>query len=234
MHSPSRKNVRSIFNQIAFRYDLLNHLLSFGIDKRWRNKLINMIAHISHESLLDLATGTGDLIIGMAKQLPHLKETKGIDLSENMLEIAKEKAKKVKNHKIMLEVGDIQDLNIKANTFDVVTIAFGIRNVEDTNRGIQEMVRVLKPGGSLYILEFSLPKSWIIRKFYLFYFRHVLPLIGGLLSGSKSSYTYLNQTVESFPYGEEFVELLTKTKLCETKATPLTFGIATIYQGKKT
>ena len=133
-----------------------------------------MIAHISHESLLDLATGTGDLIIGMAKQLPHLKETKGIDLSENMLEIAKEKAKKVKNHKIMLEVGDIQDLNIKANTFDVVTIAFGIRNVEDTNRGIQEMVRVLKPGGSLYILEFSLPKSWIIRKFYLFYFRTII------------------------------------------------------------
>jgi demethylmenaquinone methyltransferase/2-methoxy-6-polyprenyl-1,4-benzoquinol methylase len=237
-HSPGeladRKEVWKMFDRIAHRYDLLNQLLSFGQDVIWRRKESRHLKDIPDQVVLDLATGTADLLIAVCQKNSQVKSGVGIDLAEKMLDIGKRKiAEKNLDSQLKLELGDAVNIPFSDNSFDAVMIAFGIRNVEDIHTGLLEMNRVLKAGGRVLILEFSLPQNRIIRSVYLFYFRRILPRIGALISGDKYAYGYLNETVEAFPYGKDFEDLMSSAGFTKIKSTPLTFGIATIYQGDK-
>ena len=228
-----KKESYKIFDQIAPTYDSLNHILSMGIDIRWRKKLAKELPNKKDLIVLDLATGTGDVALHLAKE-PRIKKITGLDLSKKMIEIGKEKVlKKNYQNKISLQIGDGMDLPVENNSVDVVTLSFGIRNFSNPFKGLQEIYRVLKPGGRVLIMEFSIPKNKLVRESYFFYFRKLLPWIGNKVSGHKDAYTYLNQTVESFPYGKEFVSLMNQAKIGNLKAIPLTFGIATLYRGDK-
>ena len=222
-----------MFDRIAHRYDLLNRLLSFGTDVRWRKKMAKRLSDKSYPLILDLATGTCDQLISLHKNT-SIEKAIGVDRSYGMLEFGQQKIDELKlNDKITLVQGDATALPLKSNEFDAVTISFGIRNVIDVEVGLKEMARILKPGGKCLILEFGLPKNVIIRSSYLFYFRYILPLIGGLISGDSYAYNYLNKTVETFPYGNDFCELMEKSGFKTVSAKPLTFGVAYIYEGVK-
>lgn len=232
--SPPRTEVWKMFDRIAHRYDLLNRTLSLGQDVVWRNRVAKHLPGFSDQHILDLATGTGDLIISIFEKSERVKSGIGIDMAEKMLEFGRPKLRKRNlDQAITLQKGDAMDIPFPAESFDAVTIAFGIRNVIDVLESMREMHRVLKPGGRVIILEFSLPKNGFFRSLYLFYFRKVLPIIGGLISGDSYAYRYLNETVETFPYGEAFCQLLHEAGFSDVKMTPLNFGIATIYQGDK-
>ncbi len=223
-----------MFDRIAHRYDLLNRLLSMRQDVAWRKKLTRYLPDYQPLWLLDLATGTGDVAITLLRHSSRVNRALGIDMSEKMLEEGRAKLEKLQlTESIRLQTGDATALEMDDNTFDVTTIAFGIRNVMDPSVSLKEMIRVLKPGGRSLILEFSLPENALMRKLYLFYFRHVLPRIGALISGDSYAYNYLNQTVETFPYGRAFCRLMEEAGFRNVIAHPLTFGIATIYQGDK-
>jgi len=237
-HSPhevaSRREVWKMFDRIANRYDLLNRLLSFGQDVIWRRRVGGHLKDIPDQLILDLATGTGDLLITVCQKNRQVKSGVGIDLAEKMLEIGRRKiADKNLVSQLKLEIGDAVNIPFSDSSFDAVMVAFGIRNLEDIHRGLLEMNRVLKDGGRAIILEFSLPANRIVRSFYVFYFRHILPRIGALVSGDAYAYSYLNETVEAFPYGRDFEDLMSQAGFSKVKSTPLTFGIATIYQGDK-
>lgn len=230
----SRREVWKMFDRIAHRYDLLNRLLSFGQDVIWRKKVAGRLKDTPGQIVLDLATGTADLLITVCKENPRVNSGIGIDLAEKMLEIGKRKiADKNLDSQLKLEVGDAVNIPFSDGSFDAAMIAFGIRNVEDIHRSLLEMNRVLKAGGRAIILEFSLPANRVIRTIYLFYFRRILPKIGALISGDKYAYSYLNETVEAFPYGKDFEDLMIQAGFVSVQSTPLTFGIATIYQGDK-
>ncbi|KAA3609739.1 MAG: bifunctional demethylmenaquinone methyltransferase/2-methoxy-6-polyprenyl-1,4-benzoquinol methylase UbiE [Calditrichaeota bacterium] len=232
----TRKNVWVMFDRIAHRYDLLNRLLSFRQDVAWRNKLTRFLPNRNNLVVLDVATGTGDVLISLLKKSPKNKISKsiGIDMAVKMLEFGRPKIKKLNlDDKIELHQGNATDIQFNEGTFDVATISFGIRNVNDLDLGIQNMYRVLKPGGRVLILEFSLPQNILMKKLYLFYFRKILPFIGGAISGDSYAYNYLNQSVESFPYGDKFCEVLQRNGFNNVKYQTLTFGIASIYQGDK-
>jgi demethylmenaquinone methyltransferase/2-methoxy-6-polyprenyl-1,4-benzoquinol methylase len=232
--TPSRTEVWKMFDRIAHRYDLLNQLLSFGQDVIWRRKVVKHLNKIPDQHILDLATGTADLLITIGQKHPFLYKGIGIDLAEKMLDVGRQKiADHGLNRKLDLQIGDAATIPFPKNSFDAVTIAFGIRNLEILNKGLGEMYRVLKAGGRAVVLEFSLPGNHLIRAFYLFYFRNILPKVGAFVSGDKYAYQYLNETVESFPYGNDFCDLMKEAGFKEVKSTPLTFGIATIYQGDK-
>jgi len=225
-----------MFDRIAKRYDVLNGILSFGIDKIWRKTLIAALPKNQSQSLLDLGTGTGDILFTLlkSKQAKYFSSLVGADKSIQMLEMARRKL--LVNHakqKVHFEEQDANALTFASNQFDAVTMAFAIRNVENLDQTLKEILRVLKPNGKLCILEFSLPSSRLIRAGYLFYFRTILPTIGGLISGDKKAYVYLNTSVEAFPYGEGFVKCLQKAGFNRAKQTPLTLGIATLYQAQK-
>lgn len=228
-----KKKSYQLFNEIAGTYDFLNHLLSCGIDIIWRNRFANYLPNLSKIKALDLACGTGDLSITLAK-LPEISSVTGIDLSEGMLAIGRQKVKK-KNlaNKINFFKGDAQNIQTESAIFDLVTISFGIRNFPSPETALLEINRVLKSGGRLIIIEFSLPKSPLIRVPYLFYLRKILPLIGNLISKNFTAYTYLNETIESFPFGESFLALLNNAHFINAKAYPQTLGIATIYVADK-
>ena len=227
----SKSKVTSMFDRIAHRYDLLNRLLSFGQDQRWRARVASHLPDKKGLSILDIATGTGDQILALCKQA-DIASALGIDLSENMLEIGRAKIKRRNLDKaIRLQTGDAEAIPAEDAGFDALTISFGIRNVSDVARALLEMRRVLKKGGRAIILEFSLPGNRLMRALYLFYFRRVLPRIGGAISGDSDAYRYLNRTVESFPHGEAFCDLMRAAGFKDVAARPLTFGIATIYQG---
>jgi demethylmenaquinone methyltransferase/2-methoxy-6-polyprenyl-1,4-benzoquinol methylase len=228
-----KKESYKIFDQIAPTYDALNHVLSMGIDIRWRKKLALELPEKKDLVVLDLATGTGDVALHLAHNL-KIKTITGLDLSEKMIEIGREKVKK-KNfgHKVFLKRGDGMNIPYEDNSVDLVTLSFGIRNFSDPLKGLHEIYRVLKPGGRVLVMEFSIPKNRIVKETYFFYFRKLLPWIGNKVSGHKDAYSYLNQTVESFPYGQQFLSLMSKAKLEKLKAKPLTFGIATLYIGDK-
>lgn len=231
--SPSRENAPRMFDRIAHRYDLLNHLLSINRDKFWRRRLTDFLGEADNFKLLDLATGTGDQLLAMF-ETGKVAHGLGVDPSEGMLAIARQKIINL-NLEDMLEVqtGRGENIPAKNESFDVVTISFGIRNVVDLDQSLVEIFRVLKPGGRVLILEFSLPSNRIFRAGYLFYFRHILPILGGLISGDNQAYQYLNQTVETFPYGEDFVARVRRAGFLRTEVCPLTFGLVSIYVGHK-
>lgn len=221
-----------MFNSIAPKYDLLNHLLSMRIDVTWRNKVIRIIRKHRHELILDVATGTGDLAIAAAKLNP--KEITGVDISGEMLRYQEIKLKKKKlDTLIRLQQADGEALPFDDETFDVVMVAFGVRNFENLQKGLRELFRVLKKDGIVVILEFSNPTRFPVKQLYSFYFRHILPTVGRLISRSSHAYTYLPDSVGYFPSGKDFTGYLTEAGFSETTIRPVTFGIASIYTGTK-
>jgi len=227
-----KQQVRSMFNNIAHRYDFLNHFLSAGIDYRWRQKAIKIIGQKHPKSILDVATGTGDLAITALKIKPE--KIAGIDIAEDMLAVGRKKLKKKDPENIiLLEKGDSENLQFDAFTFDAVMVAFGVRNFENLEKGLSEMYRVLNKGGQVMILEFSKPKAFPVKQLYAFYFKYILPSLGRLISGDQAAYTYLPESVSEFPDGENFLKILQKVGFKHIAHKPLTFGIASIYTGIK-
>lgn len=231
---PPKIEVWRMFDRIARRYDLLNHLLSLGQDIRWRKKVGRFLTPEEGQYVLDLATGTGDQLLYLLKCSKKIAKAVGIDLAKQMLAVGRTKIhKRNLDDRIKLIEGDAQEIPYEDDVFDAATFTFGIRNVSDVERSISEIFRVLKPKGRVLILEFSLPENKIIRKFYFFYFRNILPVLGAIISGDRYAYRYLNQSVETFPYGNDFCELLRTGGFKQVSMQPLTFGIATIYWGDK-
>jgi len=231
--SGKKEQVAQMFNNIARRYDFLNHFLSLGIDKIWRKKAIRNLHGIpSNPVILDVATGTGDLAIAALKLNPE--KVIGIDISLEMLNIGIEKIKKKKlDHIIELKKGDSENLEFESNSFDGLTVAFGVRNYENLNKGLSEMYRVIKENGKLVVLEFSKPRAFPVKQIYNFYFRYILPGIGKIISKDSSAYTYLPESVNQFPERESFVTELEKVGFKNTTFETLSFGIATLYVAKK-
>lgn len=223
-----------MFDRIAHRYDLLNRLLSFGRDVAWRKQIARHLPPGTALRVLDLATGTADVLLENSRRTGRIAWGVGVDPSAGMLSFGRKKLREsALSGKHALVRGDAAQLGLQSEIFDAVTIAFGIRNVDDPSAGLREMCRVLKPGGRALVLEFSLPANALFRGVYLFYFRHVLPRIGGIISGDPAAYRYLNKTVEAFPYGDAFCRLMREAGFAQAEALPLTFGIATLYIGEK-
>ena len=230
--SSKKEQVELMFDAIAPKYDLLNRILSLGIDISWRKKVIKIIKKADSKFILDIATGTGDLAIALAKT--DTTKIIGLDLSEQMLSFGREKIKN--NHldsKIEMIKGDSEHLEFPDNHFDAVTAAFGVRNFGNLNKGLAEMYRVTKKDGNIVILEFSKPSNKFFKTIYYFYFCYVLPFIGKLISKDSRAYTYLPESVEAFPSGNEFVKILEEIGFKTIKWIPLTFGISSIYWAKK-
>lgn len=234
MKQPGKKEqVRNMFNSIAGKYDFLNHFLSVGIDHYWRKRLVNMLKNQHPAQVLDIATGTGDLAIAIAKNIPQCNII-GADISENMLEIGQQKIKKKNlNQQIKLELGDSEQLKYTDGFFDAVVVAFGVRNYEDLNLGLLEMNRVTKKNGRVYILEFSKPTVFPVKQIYNFYFKSILPMLGKSVSKDQSAYTYLPESVSQFPDGQQFLNHLTDVGYSEVQQLKLSFGIVSIYSGLK-
>ena len=235
-----KKEIWKTFDVIAPSYDITNRLLSFGLDLYWRKKVSHMVNKCNPNKsitfdILDLATGTGDVAISIAKRMTNgYRKIVGIDMAERMLEIGRKKiALKGLSDTITLNREDATALTFKNEMFDVATVAFGVRNFDPLSGGLSEICRVLKPGGTAIVLEFSMPEVSVIKFFYLMYLRYLLPLIGGLFSGNFKAYKYLNNTVESFSYGEEFCSKLREAGFQTVDMNRLCFGVATIYIGKK-
>ena len=228
-----RENAR-MFDRIAHRYDFLNRLLSMRRDVTWRRRLVDHLPPGSRLHLLDVATGTGDLLLSLSEHSGRIGCGVGLDLAGRMLQLGQQKIDGSKQRSCLsLVLGDGTLMPFPNDCFDVITIGFGIRNFADTSRGLREFYRVLKPGGRLLVLEFSLPANRILYYGYLVYFRFILPIIGRLLSGDAAAYRHLNKSVESFPYGQEFCDLMTLSGLADVSVIPLTFGLASIYRGDK-
>jgi demethylmenaquinone methyltransferase/2-methoxy-6-polyprenyl-1,4-benzoquinol methylase len=227
-----KKQIATMFNNIAWRYDFLNHFLSFGTDRFWRSKAINLLKKEQPKLILDIATGTADLALAAVKLNPE--KIYGVDISTDMLAIGREKIKKKNlSDKIELLEGDSENLIFEDNKFDAVTVAFGVRNFQNLEKGLKEIFRVTKPGGTAMILEFSQPENKIIKGLYTFYSSKITPKIGKAISKDDAAYAYLHESVTAFPYGKKFTDLLSKAGFKETKFVTLTFGVATIYLAKK-
>ena len=228
-----RLRVESMFDSIAWRYDFLNHFLSFGTDRSWRRKAIRSIGRLIKPSyILDVATGTGDLAIASLKLSPDF--VTGIDISSNMLEIGKEKLKRLGlTGKIELLHGDSENIAFGNETFDVAMVAFGVRNFSDPLLGLKEMYRVIRKGGVIMVLEFSRPVKFPFRQIYYFYFMNLLPFFGRLFSKDRNAYRYLPDSVMQFPDNEDFLKLLTEAGFERTLQRRLSAGIASIYTGNK-
>ncbi len=228
-----KKESFRIFDDIAGTYDLLNRCLSFGIDVLWRKRMMKELPAGNNLVALDLATGTGDVALELAAQ-DRVTRVRGLDLSQGMIDLGKIKIdRKGFSNKAVLDIGDGVTVPVEDESQDVVTLSFGIRNFPDPQTSIKNIHRVLKPNGRALIMEFGLPKNFIVRAFYLFYFRRLLPFVGNLISGHGDAYTYLNKTVEDFPYDQEFLEWMKKAGFKNTKAISLSFGIAFLYVGEK-
>ncbi|MFU8843645.1 MAG: bifunctional demethylmenaquinone methyltransferase/2-methoxy-6-polyprenyl-1,4-benzoquinol methylase UbiE [Bacteroidales bacterium] len=227
-----KEQVRTMFNDIAPKYDFLNHFLSAGIDRLWRKKAVRILKKNSPKTVLDLATGTADLAIEVHKIRPE--KITGIDIAEEMLAIGRDKiAARKLDHIITLETGDAENLHFPDHSFDAVMVAFGVRNFENLEKGLREMHRVISPKGMVLVLEFSKPVKFPVKQLYNFYFKNILPGLGRLISGNSSAYTYLPDSVGKFPSGEEFLRILETAGFTDTRHHSLTFGIAAIYTGIK-
>lgn len=229
----SESAISSMFNQISPTYDLLNRILSLGIDRRWRKRVAASLPKLENLKLLDVATGTCDQLMAIMETSPNIHAI-GVDIAEEMIKLGQEKLKKkYYSTRVQLQLASAAHLPFEAGTFDCVTISFGIRNMEQMDVCLKEIHRVLKKGGKLLILEFSIPQNRLIRFTSLFYLRSLLPKLGALISKNKKAYSYLNQSIENFPCGEEFCNLLSQAGFVHPKATPLTFGVASLYTGEK-
>ncbi|KPQ15768.1 MAG: 2-heptaprenyl-1,4-naphthoquinone methyltransferase MenG [Algoriphagus marincola HL-49] len=229
---PKKAQVAEMFNNISPKYDLLNHVLSLGIDIIWRKKAVKMLKADQPKLILDIATGTGDFAIEALALNPE--KIIGVDISEGMLAEGRKKMKNRKlDHIIDLQLGDSEGLLFEDNKFDAVIVSFGVRNFENLEKGLADMYRVLKPGGKTVILEFSKPRSFPMKQAYSFYSNAVLPQIGKIVSKDNSAYTYLPESVQAFPDGQDFLAVLNKVGFHSTVCKPLTFGISSIYVGVK-
>jgi demethylmenaquinone methyltransferase/2-methoxy-6-polyprenyl-1,4-benzoquinol methylase len=228
-----KKQVEKMFDKIAFRYDFLNHFLSAGIDVGWRKKAIRQLRSIDPKLILDVATGTGDMAILSSKMLKAEKII-GIDISEGMLDIGKKKVEKLglQQHVELLK-GDSETISFSNNSFDAVTVAFGVRNFQDLELGLHEIKRVLKTGGKLVVLEFTKPKKPIIKNFYNLYLNVITPWVGRMFAKNKNAYQYLNESVQKFPEGKDFVQILNKLGYKNASCKTLSLGICSIYCGEK-
>jgi demethylmenaquinone methyltransferase / 2-methoxy-6-polyprenyl-1,4-benzoquinol methylase len=231
--STKKEQVADMFNNISKTYDFLNHFLSLGIDIIWRKKAINELKKDQPKLILDVATGTGDFAF---EALSILKPDKiiGVDISQGMLDIAQQKIeKRGVGNKYEVKLGDSEKLPFDANEFDAVTVAYGVRNFENLEKGLVDILRVLKPGGKAVVLEFSKPKVFPVKQLYKFYFNYITPGIGKLFSKDARAYTYLPESVAAFPDGVAFTALMNKVGFKNTKSRPLAFGICSIYTGIK-
>ena len=227
-----KEEVAEMFDNISGRYDFLNHFLSAGIDYSWRRKAIKLMGRKNPKTILDVATGTGDLAIEALKINPE--KIIGVDIAEDMLEFGRKKLTEKKlQDKITLETGDSENLRFGDASFDAVMVAFGVRNFENLEKGLSEMFRVINQNGQVMILEFSKPKKFPVKQLYNFYFRFILPSLGKMISGDSSAYTFLPESVGKFPDGDAFLNILQKIGFKEVKQIKLTFGIASIYWGLK-
>tara|TARA_R110001592_G_scaffold363389_1_gene686888 strand:+ start:8801 stop:9538 length:738 start_codon:yes stop_codon:yes gene_type:complete len=227
-----KQQVANMFNNISKNYDLLNHVLSMGIDIIWRKKAIKMLKDDQPKLILDIATGTGDFAIEALALKPD--KIIGVDISEGMLNVGRKKMKEKKlDHLIDLQMGDSEKLLFEENKFDAVIVSFGVRNFENLEKGLADMYRVLKPGGKTVILEFSTPKKFPMKQAYSFYFKYILPQIGKVISKDNSAYTYLPESVKAFPDGNDFINILERVGFKNTQCKTLTFGISSIYIGIK-
>lgn len=228
-----KEQVREMFDNIAPRYDLLNHTLSMSIDRLWRRRVVRIVRRSRPRRILDVATGTGDLAIEMARRIPGARVL-GVDLSEGMLAVAREKvAARALDERVTLDVGDAERLALGDGAVDVATVAFGVRNFSDLDAGLRELHRTIKPGGEVVILEFSRPRCTLFRMVYEFYTYRILPRIGGLLSRDKRAYEYLPASVGEFPAPAEFLEMMRRAGFGECRARSQSLGIAQIYIGKR-
>lgn len=231
--SSKKDQVSKMFNNIAPYYDLLNRVLSLGIDKSWRKKMIRQLQNIPHHQILDVATGTADVAIAMGKKLQPQRII-GLDIAVEMLDIGRKKIQQEGlSNTIHLMSGDAEDLPFEDNTFDVITVAFGVRNFEHLEKGLAEMLRVLRTGGKLVVLEFSKPQIFPLKQLFQFYFKYILPFIGKWTSKDPKAYRYLYESVQAFPDRKDFLDLLSKTGFVGTQQQALTFGISSIYLGYK-
>ena len=231
-NTSKKEQIAAMFNSISGKYDFLNHFLSLGIDILWRKRAVRLLKKHQPKLILDIATGTGDFAIEALSLNPE--KIIGVDISEGMLSVGREKLiKKNLTDKIELISGDSEFLPFKDNFFDAVIVSFGVRNFENLEKGLSDMLRVLKPGGKVVILEFSKPKSFPFKQLYKFYFQWILPKIGKLISKNHAAYTYLPDSVEAFPDGDDFLNILNKIGFQKNQCTPLTLGISSIYSGSK-
>ena len=228
-----KEQVADMFNNISKTYDFLNHFLSLGIDIIWRKKAINELKKDKPKLILDVATGTGDFAFEALKTLKPEKIV-GVDISRGMLDIAELKIQKRNlGDKFEVKLGDSEKLPFEAGEFDAVTVAYGVRNFENLDKGIADIYRVLNPDGTLVVLEFSRPRKFPVRQLYKFYSKFITPTIGRMFSKDSSAYSYLPESVNAFPDGVDFLNVLKKAGFTSTKACPVTFGIASIYFAKK-
>jgi demethylmenaquinone methyltransferase/2-methoxy-6-polyprenyl-1,4-benzoquinol methylase len=227
-----KEQVARMFDNISGRYDFLNHFLSMGIDKAWRKKAVRLLESYNPKVILDVATGTGDFALQSLTLNPE--KIIGVDISEGMLEVGRKKVSDRGLSKIIeMHSGDSENLPFSDNNFDAVTVGFGVRNFENLSKGLLEINRVMKPGALLVVLEFSRPRRFPFKQFYNFYFKTILPKIGRWISRDKAAYTYLPESVEAFPDGDDFIKILNSTGFKNTACKPLTFGISSIYTAQK-
>ncbi len=227
-----KEQVTKMFDAISKEYDGLNRVISFGIDIKWRNKVVEIVGKTNPDSILDIATGTGDLAINLAKT--RASKIIGFDISEGMLDVGRKKIEKLQlNKTIEMVLGDSEKMPFEDNSFDAITVAFGVRNFENLEKGLTEIYRVLKTGGVFVILETSIPTKTPFKQGYKFYAKYILPSIGKLFSKDKVAYQYLSDSAAAFPYGEAFNNILHKIGFIAIENKPQTFGVASIYIAKK-
>jgi len=227
-----KEQVTEMFDNVSKKYDFLNRVLTFGLDVNWRKKVVKIVAENKAKNILDIATGTGDLAINLAK----IKDAQitGLDISNGMLSIAKEKVKKKQlTDKIKLILGDSEKLSFNNNLFDAITVGYGVRNFENLDKGLQEIYRVLKPNGIFVVLETSQPTAFPMKQLFQFYSKYIIPTVGGLFSKDKKAYSYLPESAANFPYGKAFNNILIKNGFISAQDIPVAFGISTIYIAKK-
>lgn len=231
--SEKKEQVRTMFDDIASRYDFLNNLLSLGIYKYWRGKLLKAAQPLPPNArILDVATGTGDIALALAKLKPLT--IVGIDISEKMVALGKKKVKEAGlSELVFLQTGDAEDINYPEERFNLVTVAYGVRNFAHLERGLKEIFRVLVPGGKLLILEFTVPTNTLFSKLYRLYFTKVLPTVGGLVSANKDAYSYLPASVQAFPQGDAFLKILQQQGFVQAKCKLLTNGVVGLYSATK-
>ena len=230
--SSKKTQVRQMFDGISPQYDLMNRIISGGIDIKWRKNVVSMLIEKQPEKILDVATGTGDLAIALLQT--KATEIIGIDISEGMLDIGKQKVRNNQwDQKIKMQIGDSENIDYPDDYFDAATVAFGVRNFENLDKGLSEILRVLRPGGDLIILETAVPNNYLLRQFYHLYTQFIMPVIGNMFSKDKSAYQYLSDSAAAFPFGKAFNNILAKNGFIKIEDIPQTLGVASIYRAQK-